>query len=539
MPETMTISWTKPLVSTLSRPKPAGCYYDEEKADRAVRFFGMLNLVEGKGAGEPWQLLPWQEHELIRPLFGWHREDGTRLFRTVYCELPRKNGKTTLAAGVALYGLLADGEPGAQVILAARDRAQARLCYDLARKMVQQTPALSKRCRAVRSYIEHPKSGSVLRAISSEAGNQHGLNAHVAVIDEIHSFPNRELYDVVTTSVGARRQPIVFSITTAGQYDPFSISYELHDYTERVASGDVDDPSFLGVIYGSAKDADWKDPDIWHQANPSLGTTVTTEYLAQEVARASVSPARQNTFRQLHLGQWVNQQERWIDPEAWAACGDPLRERVQGRPAFLGLDLSSTTDISAAVVLRPDPDGTYDVEPFFWIPLDGLDERERRDRLPYRQWVTDGHVQATPGNLVDYAWIKARIFELADLYQGRLIVGYDPWNATGLITQLLEAGVQAVPVRQGYATMSSPTKELERLILAKGIRHAGHPVLASHVSSAQCISDPAGNSKVDKSRSTARIDGCVATIMALHLAMLAGSADSYTSVYESRGITTL
>lgn len=528
-------TWVQPTHSTAGLHLPEGAWYDEDAADRAVRFFSLINLVEGKGAGEAWDLLPWMEFEIIRPLFGYKRADGTRLYRTCWVEVPRKNAKTTLAAGIALYGLIADGEPAAQVIMGARDRMQARVCFELARKMVEASPALRKRCRAVRSYIEHPSSGSVLRAVSADAAGQHGLNCHVAVIDEVHAHRDRELWDVLATSVGARSQPIVFGITTAGVYDPHSIAWEQHDYTIRVAGGDIVDPSFLGVIYMTDKDADWTQPEVWRAANPSLGITISEDYLREEVTRATVSPARQTTFRQLHLGCWTTEVSRWIDPEAWKACGGELREPIVDGPVFAGLDLSSTTDISALAILHPHDDGTYDVEPYFWMPEVGIADRERTDRAPYRQWAADGYLTLTPGNLIDYEWIKAKIFELADRYP-RMSVSYDPWNATGLITQLIEAGIPCIPCRQGFATMSAPTKELERLVLAGTLRHGGHPVLETHVTAALCQQDPAGNIKPSKSQSTARIDGCVATIMALNAAMLSGSLDTYRSVYENRGI---
>ncbi len=527
-------SWTEPTHSTAGRFLPDGAYYDEEAADRAVRFFGLLQLVEGKGAGERWKLMPWMEFEVIRPLFGYKRADGTRLYRTVWIEVPRKNAKTTLAAGIALYGLVADGEPAAQVILGARDRMQARVCFELARKMTTASSALTKRCRAVRSFIEHPKSGSVLRAVSADAAGQHGLNCHVAVIDEVHAHRSRELWDVLATSVGARAQPIVMGITTAGVYDPFSIAWEQHDYAIRVAAGELSDPSLLAVIYTTDKDADWKDPAVWAAANPSLGTTISEDYLREEVARCAASPARQTTFKQLHLNIWTTEVERWLDPEAWKTCSAPPSPPDPDRPTFAGLDLSSTTDISALVLLQPDEDGGYDLRPFFWMPEHGIAERERTDRLPYRQWAADGFIQLTPGNLIDYAWIKKKVFELADEHP-RMQIAYDPWNATGLITQLIEAGIECVPTRQGFATLSAPTKELERLVLGAKLRHGGHPVLEAHVGAALVQSDPAGNIKPSKSASIARIDGVVATVMALNGAML-GSAENYKSVYEERGI---
>lgn len=531
-------SWTEPTYSTAGKSIPEGAYFDEAAADRAVKFFGLLRLVEGKGAGERFELMPWMEHEVIRPLFGWKRADHTRLYRVCWLEVPRKNAKTTLLAGLALYGLVADGEAGAQVIMGASTRMQARLCYELARRMVEQSPALKKRCRAVRSYIEHPKSGSVLRAISADAAGQHGLNCHIAVLDEVHAMPNADLWRVLATSVGARSQPIVIGITTAGVYDPFSVAWEQHDYAIRVAKGEITDHSYLGVIYSTEKDADWKSPEVWRRANPSLGVTISEDYLAEEVVRATASPARQTVFRQLHLGCWTDEVSQWIDPAAWAACGEPLRVPIPDAPVFAGLDLSSTTDISALVLAHPHPDGTYDLEPYFWLPEHDLAEREHKDRQPYRQWVAEGRMTATPGNVIDYEWIKAKIFELADKHSG-LTIGYDPWNATGLVTQLMEAGIRCLPVRQGFATMSPPTKHLEHLVLSGGLRHAGHPVLTSHICSALVQQDPAGNLKPSKSQSTARIDGCVGSVMALHLAMLSGSLDTYKSVYEERGITTI
>jgi phage terminase large subunit-like protein len=535
----VTTSWAKPRTSTAGLNLPKGAYYDEEAADRAVAFFGLLNLVEGKGAGKPWELLPWMEYELIRPLFGYKRANGSRLYRTVWVELPRKNAKTTCAAGIALYCLVADGEAAPQVIIGARDRQQAKLCFDLARKMVAGSPALAKRCRAVRSYIEHPKSGGVLRAVSADAAGQHGLGASCVIVDEVHAHRDRELWDVLATSTGAREQPIVMGITTAGVYDPHSIAWEQHTYAEMVASGELQDPYFLAVIYGADLDADWQDPAVWAQANPSLDVAISSDYLREEVARAQVSPARQTTFRQLHLNIWTSEVSRWIDPEAWDRNSDEARPVVAGEPCFAGLDLSSTTDISALVLLRPDPDGEkFDVHPFFWIPEADIVERERRDRLPYREWVAAGFVQLTNGNIVDYAVIRNKIVELADTFGG-FTLGYDPWNATGLVTELMGAGLTCVPVRQGFATLSAPTKELERLILGERLRHGGNPVLKAHAGAALVQIDAAGNLKPDKAKSGARIDGLIALVMALHSSMLAGGGSTGRSVYEERGIEVL
>ncbi len=533
---TPTISWTKPRVSTAGLNLPEGAWYDEEAAERAVRFFGLLNLVEGRGAGEPFELLDWQANEIVRPLFGYKRADGTRLYRTLYLEIPRKNGKTNLGAGLALYALTADGEASPQIVMAATTRQQARLCFDLAKKMVQSSPALSKRCRAVRSYIEHEKSGGVLRTISAEAAGQHGLSPSFCIVDEVHAFgANRELWDVLTTATGARRQPIIAGITTAGVYHAQSLAYELHTYTERVASGELSDPYFLGVLYGAEQNDDYTDPQVWAKANPSLGRAVSEDYLREEVARCSVSPARATVFRQLHLNIYTTEVARWIDPGVWDENGEPTRPIVPGEVrAFAGLDLSSTTDVSAFVVVRPHEDGTIDVHPYFWLPSADILERERRDRLPYREWAAAGFLTLTEGNIVDYAVIRNRIVELADEFGG-FTLGYDPWNATGIVTELMGAGLTCVPVRQGFATLSAPTKEIERLILGRKIRHAGNPVLKAHSGAALVSTDAAGNQKPDKGKSSARIDGVVALVMALHVATLSSGQGSGRSIYEERG----
>ena len=531
-----TISWIRPRVSTAGLNLPDGAYFDEEAADRAVRFFSLLKLVEGRSGGKPFDLLPWQAHEVVRPLFGYKRADGSRLYRTVFLELPRKNGKSNLASALALLALTADGEASPQVILAATTRQQARICYDLALRMVQSSPALSKRCRAVRSYIEHPKSGGVLRTVSAEAPAAHGLSASFCIVDEVHAFgANRELWDVLSTSTGARAQPVMMGITTAGNFDPQSNAYQLHQYAEQVAAGEISDPYFLGVIYGATAEDDYTDPEVWRKVNPSLGHAVTEDYLRETVARCAGSPARANVFRQLHLNIWSNQESKWIDPEVWDANGEPLRPIVPGEVrAFAGLDLSSTTDVSAFVVVRAHEDGTFDVHPHFWLPAADILERERRDRLPYREWAAAGFLTFTDGNIVDYAAIRNRVVALADEFGG-FTLGYDPWNATGLITELMGAGLTCVPVRQGFATLSAPTKELGRLILGGKLRHAGNPILKAHVGAALVSTDAAGNEKLDKSKSSGRIDGVVSLVMALHVATLSSGQGSGRSIYEERG----
>jgi len=535
--QTSEISWTEPAYTSAGKQIPPGAYYDEEAADRAVKFFGLLHLVEGEHAGEKFELMPWMEYEIIRPLFGYKRADGRRLYRTMWLEVPRKNAKTTLAAGLAIYGLIADREAGAQIYIGARDRPQARLCFDLAKRMIEASPHISSRCKTHRSYIQTQKGGNVLRALSGDAPGQHGLNAHFAILDEVHVHKSRELWDVLSSSVGARRQPLIIGITTAGVYDPHSIAWEQHAYAIKVAAEEVEDPSYLAVIYNAGSDdAPWDEPESWEKANPSLGQTISREFLEEEARRAKVSPARQTTFAQLYLNKWTREVQRWLDMKAWDACaGEPIdAQEMEGRRCYIGLDLSSTTDVSAAVALFPEDDKTFTVLPTFWLPEADLAERERRDRLPYRDWAAAGHLHLTPGNVVDYNFIRAWLTDFADKHH-IIELAYDPWNATGLVTDLMEAGMTCVPTRQGFATMSAPTKELERLVMSQAIRHGGHPVLRAHVDAARVKADPAGNVKPDKSSSAARIDGTVATVMALNSAMLKAGGPG-RSVYEDRGI---
>lgn len=513
-------------------------WFDEAAADRAVQFFEQyLRHVKGKWAGVPFELMDWQRDKIIRPLFGWKRMDGTRKYRVAYIEIPRKNGKSTLAAGIALYLLTADGEPGSEVYSAAADREQAAIVFETAKAMVEASPALRKRAQIYKRSIVVPKTRSSYKVLSADAPTKHGLNAHGIIFDELHAQPNRELWDVLTTSTGAREQPLVVAITTAG-YDRNSICWEQHDYARKVLDGIIDDPSFFAYIAAANEDDDWTDPKVWAKANPGLGVSVKQEYLEQECKRAKEVPAYQNTFRRLHLNQWTQQETRWMDMTAWDASAGLLRDHeLPGRIAYGGLDLSSTTDISAFVLVFP-PDesgGGYRVLPTFWMPEDTMREHQKRDRVPYDVWVREGWIKTTPGNVINYGFIRREINRLANIYNIAEI-GADPWNATQLLVDLEGDGFTIVAIRQGFASMSAPTKELMNLVLAKKLIHGGNPVLRWMADNLVVKTDPAGNIKPDKAKSTQRIDGIVALIMALDRAV---RNENKPSVYEDRGILTL
>lgn len=526
------------LAST--KEKKAGFYYDEAAAQRAVDFFYLfLKHIKGEFAGHPFKLLDWQESKIIRPLFGWKRADGTRKYRRCYVEIPRKSGKSTLCAGIGLYLTFADNEPGSEVYSAASDRDQAAIVFDVAKEMVFNDEKLRGMAQVFRRSIVVSKTSSFYKVLSADAFSKHGLNAHGIIFDELHAQPNRELWDVLTTSTGARRQPIIIAITTAG-FDRHSICWEMHDYATKVRDKIIDDPEFLQVIYAAPMESDWREESTWVAANPGIGITVKRDYLAAECKRAIETPGYQNTFRRLHLNQWVEQETRWLDMVSWDENGGKFtEEELEGRSCFAGLDLSTTTDITALILLFPPAgdDLKWRLLCRFWVPAEGIVKRAERDRVPYDVWQRQGFIEATEGNVVDYDVIRERVKQLAERF--RIIeIAYDRWNSSQLITQLQNDGAQVVPIGQGYVSLSAPTKEMEKLILGRLLAHGDNPVLKWMASNVATEQDAAGNIKPSKKKSTERIDGIVAVVMALARA-IAYNADGERSIYEQREIFSL
>lgn len=508
----------------------SGFYFDQAEADRVVEFAEkFLTHQKGELSGKPFIPDQWQIADILAPLFGNKRvADGTRQYRQAICFLPRKQGKSHIAVLIALYCLFCDKEAGAEVYCCASDTSQAEIVFTIARDMVLASPALRKRCKVYRRSIVVPATRSVFRVLSSDAASKHGANASCIVYDEVHAWKSRELYDVLHTSTGARRQPLELVISTAGIYDPHSLAWSLYSYAKGCRDGSIDDPYTLPVIYEAAPDAHFLDRDAWRQANPGLGSSIKEEYIEREAKRAAIEPSYENRFRQLHLGQWPQQVTRWLPIDAWNQCRKDLPD-LTGIPCFGGLDLSSTLDISAFVLCFDTSDGPF-LLPRFWIPEAKL--KNTRDKAPYRQWHRDGHLIATPGDVIDYDFIRQEILALAEQYDIQSI-RYDPYNATQLCTQLAEQdGLYMLQHRQGYVSMNAPCKELERRIVSRSIAHPGNPVLDWMVGNVSIRTDPAGNIKPDKSKSTERIDGVVASVMALS-GMLAGTE---RSVYEDRGL---
>ncbi len=443
-------------------------WFDVEAAQHALDFFPQcLTHVKGAKGGQPFVLEPWQQ-AMTANIFGWKRPSGLRRYREVFLYVPRKNGKTPYASGLVLYVLNCDDEAGAEIYSAAADRDQATLVYAHAKGMVLQEPELARRNKIYETAkaIVREETQSSYKVISADANTKHGFNSHMVVIDELHAQPNRELVDVLMTSTGARRQPLILHTTTSDFERP-SICNEKYDYACKVRDGIIDDPSFLPVIYAAQLDQDWTDPAVWAAVNPNLGVSLSLEYMQRECKRAQETPSFQNTFKRLHLNIKTEQDVRWLAIEAWDAClSDTIDDdELRPFPCFAGLDLASTADLCALALYFPD---LHAVRAYFWLPEETADLRLQRARVPYPAWIQQGYITATEGNVADYDRIRLDINALATQFNIKELA-YDRWGAMQLITQLQGDGITSapdglVPYGQGFASMSAPAKELERLI---------------------------------------------------------------------------
>ncbi|MBO8183762.1 MAG: terminase large subunit [Archaeoglobus sp.] len=510
--------------------------YDKQKADQAVQFFRNLKHTKGIWRGVPFDLLPWQE-KIIRDIFGTVKPDGYRQYNFVYVEVPKKNGKSELAAGVALKLLAADDEWGAEVYGCAADRAQASIVFDVAVDMVDQCPALKKRIRPVLSQkrLVYLPTKSFYQVLSAEAYSKHGLNVHGVIFDELHAQPTRELYDVMTKGSGdARTQPLFFIITTAGNDpDKTSIGWEVHKKAVDVLLGRKVIPNWYPVIFGIEPEenrvwkgwtyevldeVDWRDKKIWKMVNPSVGETITLETIENSYQDMEGNEAEERVFRQLRLNEWVKfKTSKWIPLEVWDKNnGMIIPEKLKGRKCYGGIDLSSKLDITAFVLVFPPEEGDdkYIILSTFWIPEDNMKERVKKDKVPYDKWVRQGYLKVTPGNVIDYRFIEQEIIKLRYDYDIQEI-GYDPWNAQQTATNLEDEGFTMVPIRQGYKSMSPPMRELEALLKAGKINHGGNPVLRWMFGNLEVKIDENDNIRPVKGKSIERIDGIVALINAM------------------------
>jgi phage terminase large subunit-like protein len=517
---------------------------DLHRVERVLDFFLLLRQLIGRHAGRRFVLLDWQVRYFVAPVFGIvDRTTRRRVIRTVWFEIPRKNGKSTLCSGLALYLFAADREPGAQVYTAAGDRGQAGIVFGPCRDMAAGSPELARKLgKGIRRhYLEHPRTGSILRALSSDGARQHGLNVHAAIVDEVHVHKSPDLIDALETGVGSREQPLVVFITTADEGTDGSIYATKREYLEGIVAGTIVDRSFYGVVFGVDHTAEGFDPfarDTLIAANPGADVTVLLEYLEAKAAEARQSPSQLNRYLRLHLNVRTKQSVRWLPLDRWDAAAGvlDLDNAFRGRPTYLGLDLSSTTDFTAAAFLTPlvDDDGGhaegYAIHVLHWIPEERAEELERRTAVPLTRWHDEGWLRFTEGNVVDYAQVRADIRAEAELLGAVITEGaYDPWNATETVLEMQNAdGYTMVPIRQGYASLSAPAKELERLVMgstpdAPLLVHGANPVLRWMADNVEVHQDPAGNikpTKPDRRKSAKRIDGIAAVVNALARAML-------------------
>lgn len=512
-------------------------HYDKKKADRAVTFIENLCHTKGKWAGTPFWLLPWQE-QLIRDIFGIVKPDGNRQFRTAFVEICKKVGKSELAAAVALYLLYADNEPSAEVYGAAADRQQASIVFDVAKQMVEMSPSLMKRSKlmgATKRIVNYSNAG-YYQVLSAEVGGKHGFSVSGLVFDEIHTQPNRQLYDVLTKgSSDARQNPLHFIITTAGN-DRHSIAYELHTKAVDILEGRRVDPTFYPVVYGLKDDEDWEDEANWYKVNPSLGYTVDIERLRDAYREAKQNPADEITFKWLRCNMWVSSTVAWIPDAIYMRGNEPIdMDALAGRDCYAGLDLSSTGDITALVLIFPprDEEEKYVLLPYFWIPEETIPRRVKANSVPYDIWEKQGYIMSTEGNVIHYDFIEKFIMDLSEKYH-ILEIAVDRWNATQMIQNLEGEGFTIVPFGQGFSSMSAPTKEFYRLLMEGRIIHGGNPVLRWMAGNVVIDTDPAGNIKVTKAKSKEKIDGIVAAIMALDRCIRQEGQSG--SVYDERGL---
>ena len=509
--------------------------FSEDKADRAVQFIENY-LCHTKGERyyrQPFKLAAWQR-EPVRKIFGTVDDDGHRVIRQVYWETPKKNGKSQLAAAIALYLLYADREMGGEIYGAAADRDQASIVFQLAASMVRANRKLLNRSKVIDSSkrIVVPRVESFYRALSAEVAGRHGFNSHGVIFDQIHAQKDRRLWEVLTFGAGAARtQPLIFGITTAGIPGESPVAEELHDLADQILRGVVpEDPSFYLIIYAAPNNADWHDEEVWRACNPALGDFLDIRSVREEYNRACRLPSEQNSFRRLRLNQWVAQETRFIDMADWDRCNGPVNiAELKELPCYAGLDLSTKLDVTALVLVFLDGNARYHLLPFFWIPEDNLRDRPNQESAKYRAWRDQGYLNVTSGNVVDYAAIRALLQELRDQAGLKIKeVPFDPWNATGFAQDLQKDEFLCIEMRQGYRSLSEPTKELQSACVQGNVRHGGHPVLRWMADCMTVRQDLNGNVrpvKPNRLKSPKRIDGIVAAVMGIGRAMVHGYDD--------------
>ena len=489
-----------------------------ERPDRVIRFIENLTITSGEHAGEAFVLRDWQK-DIIRGIYGPANEIGRRQIRTSLITMPRKNGKTQLAAALCLAHLLGpESEVRGQIYSAAADRQQASLIFNEAKAMIEAAPELSERVNIIESVkrIVHYQSGSFYQALSADAKSKHGFSASFIIYDELAQAPNRQLFDVLTTSTAARAEPLTVVISTQSN-DPNHIMSELVDYGRQVQDGIADDPTFHAVIYEAPEESDVWDEEVWSACNPALGDFRSIDEMRTAAKQAQRIPARESAFRSLYLNQRVDADQRFISAADWMACSEVFDpEDLVGRPCWCGLDLSSTTDLSAFILYFPEDQGR--VLPFFWLPRGTIEKREHSDKVPYRLWSDQGYCELNNGRAIDKYAIAYRLAELQSKFDIQMIA-YDRWRMADLRKLLEDEGID-LPLcdwGQGYKDMGPAVDVFETAVIDRKITHPNNPILNWNVANAVVESDPAGARKISKVKAIDRVDGAVALTMAVGL----------------------
>ncbi|MEU4576622.1 terminase TerL endonuclease subunit [Nonomuraea sp. NPDC023979] len=513
-----------PKVLTPSPGEVRGAKFDPARVDRVLAAFALLRHTQGKWAGMPLRPDPWQVAYILAPAFGWviwdKEADGyVRVVRKLYVDVPRRNGKTTLAGGIAIYMTAADGEPGAQVYALATNERQARFTFDPIRKLAERAPALKGHVKAYTNKIVHHASGSYFTVVSSVAEAMHGASVQAAVIDELHVHKSAELVETVETGTGSRRQPMVVTITTADDGRPNTIYARKRRYVEQLAVRAIKDPQTYGIVWGADEADDPFTEATWRKANPGYGVSPSASYLRGAATEARQDPAALASFLRLHLGIRTKQVTKYITLADWDASAGLVDESaLTGRACFGGVDLSNVEDVTAVCWLFPAPDGSYDALWRFWLPEDRLKDMAKRTAGAADVWVREGWLTLTPGNVIDNEAITNRIGQDAAKFRVQTL-GYDRWGATDVVRVLGDGGLTCVPINQGTASLNHPLKTLLRLTKSRQIRHGGNPVMRWMIDNLATTSDSGGNIKPDKANSGDKVDGVSALLNALKEAM--------------------
>lgn len=511
-------------------------YYDAEAAEEKIAFIEThCRHVEGDLYGQPLILPDTFKNEIIRPIFGLKRENGKRLIRKVYIQMPRKNAKTTMMAAVELVLLFNDGENSAQIYNCAGDDEQAGLLFAAAKKMVENDPEARGVSKVFQGSITY--KDSFIKKITSKSETKHGFNTHAWIYDELHVAKNRDLYDTLNTSTGQRSNPLGIMITTPGT-DKLSICYYHYSYSQKLLSGAIEDDTYWCVIYESDPNADILSPVTWATANPLYEYSENLrESIAAEAKEVENDPANENSFRRLRLGQWTSSETKWIKTEYWTSLtGDVKREDFRGEFVWLGLDLSSTSDLTSLCELYYDS-STEVIIPFWniWIPEKAATDYEKRFNIPYSRWQKDGFIHIVPGNNIDFAAVEDRILEINDTNTIRMM-GYDEWNAKDLAARLQENyGINVVINRQGKG-LSNALKKTKEMITSAKVLHSGNPVVTWTFDNILIKEDDERNIKIVKPKDEKKIDPWVSKAMAVNEWMV---DIPKKSVYSERGVITL